>query len=205
MLSGTALHMHGTASPGLTMDSAFGESSAKRALSFTECFAAPSEAETKTPRTLLDSENGDDTLGRPGHAVQTSRVCFDSAAANGPASAAPAGPAPQKSPLRAEDGDDAGYNYVAAKDFLNIHRLSQPPHLPRRVDDSGDLCYKFYKIFTNKTLPPGSLWPARPPQPGRVEYKRAKMLYSKHPHVISEKQKSQVGRQLESRKKKQKA
>ena len=137
MLSGTALHMHGTASPGLTMDSAFGESSAKRALSFTECFAAPSEAETKTPRTLFDSENRDDTLGRPGHAVPTSRVWFDSAVANGPASVAFAGPAPQQSPRRAEDGDDAGYNYVAAKDFLNIHHLSQPPNLPIRADDSG--------------------------------------------------------------------
>ena len=73
------------------MCSAFGEPSAKRALPFTESSAAPSKAETKTPRTLFDSENGDDTVGRPGNAVQTSRVWFDSAAANGPASVAPAG------------------------------------------------------------------------------------------------------------------
>ena len=160
------------------------EPSAKRALPFTDC--------------------------SPGHAVKTPRVLFGSAAANGPASAAPAkqacqipsspdhGPAPRHSPRRAQDSDDVGYDYGAATDFLCKYRLSQPPNLPTRANDNGDMCYELYKILTKGTLPPGSLARA---QSGRIEYKRAMKLYSQHPGVISKKQAAQAGRQPAAQKK----
>jgi hypothetical protein len=93
---------------------------------------------------------------------------------------------------RAEDGDDVGYDYGAAKVFLYIQGLSQPPNLPTRADDSGDMCYEFFKILTKEILAPGSLARA---QSRRVDYKRVKMLYSKHPDVISKKKALQPGRQ----------